>query len=704
MTDKHNQQPQSAAEEPEVEINEEELINELEGQRTFDRSYWVFWLIGITGFCWSAFQLYAAAVPINSTLVRSVHLAFALFMIFIIYPRSKQLAARREVPLYDFALAIAASLCALYIYLDFEGLAQRPGDYLQRDIIVGIVGTLLLLEAARRALGIALTIVACVFLVYTHFGPHMPDMIAHRGASVYKMVSHLYLTTGGIFGVPLGVSAGFVFLFVLFGGLLERAGAGAYFINLAYALLGKYRGGPAKAAVAASGMTGIISGSSTANTVTTGTFTIPLMKKVGFPAHKAAAVEVASSINGQLMPPIMGAAAFIIAEFLGLSFSDVIYAAFIPAFVSYFALFYIVHLEACKRGIKGEDPAGLPRFWSTFFAGIHYLIPVILLIYTLTVLRQSAVMAAFNAIVFIMLIMLVQRPIMARLSGQPLYKGIWSEGLVDIAIGMVNGAKGALPIAAATAVAGIVVGSVTLTGIGQVLVDVVETLSRGNILAVLLLTALVSLVLGMGLPTTANYIVVASLTAPIIMQLSQDSGYLIPALAAHLFVFYFGILADATPPVCLAAYAGAGIANASATQTGVQGFIYSMRTAILPFMFFFNPELLLISGVDSFNPADPDGWVWITNPLIVIKIFFFATLGMFAFSSLSQGYIIKRTNMLERVLLIPIIPCMFIPNMVAEWLSLPYNWMAYIGGLGIYAAVYFMQKMRADDPEIDTSW
>ena len=328
----------------------EKRIEAIEGQRHFEKNQWQFWLISSIAFLWSTFQLYIAVEPLNSTLVRSIHLSFALLLTFLIYPTFRQWTRKKGIAWFDYGLAIIASLGAFYIFMDYTGLAHRPGDYLQRDIIIAIITTILLLEASRRVIGPALAIVALVFLAYDHFGSYMPDMIAHRGASIEKLAGHMFLTTEGIFGVPLGVSATFVFLFVLFGSLLERAGAGKYFIDLAYALLGKYRGGPAKASVVASGLTGIISGSSTANTVTTGTFTIPLMKHTGFPPYKAGAVEVAASTNGQLMPPIMGAAAFIIAEFLGISYSSVIFAAFIPAFVSYFALFYIIHLESCKLG------------------------------------------------------------------------------------------------------------------------------------------------------------------------------------------------------------------------------------------------------------------------------------------------------------------------------------------------------------------
>jgi TRAP transporter 4TM/12TM fusion protein len=674
--------------------DEEKLIADLEGQRQFDKSNWEFWLIGVVAFLWSAYQIYVAIVPTNGAFVRSVHLAFALVLCFMMFPMYKSYILKYKIPWHAFFFAIVGAIGALYVYYDYAGLSMRPGAYLQRDVIIGVITVIVLLEAARRALGMALSIIAIVFLIYDYFGPYMPDLIAHKGASITKLTGQMYLTTEGIFGVPLGVSAGFVFLFVLFGALLERAGAGDYFISMAYAALGKYQGGPAKAAVAASGLTGIISGSSIANTVTTGTFTIPLMKRLGFPPHKAAAVEVAASTNGQLMPPIMGAAAFIIAEFLGLAYTDVVMAAFIPAFVSYFALFYIVHLESLKLGLKGEDPSKLARVWDIFKKGIHYIIPIFFLIYTLIILRESAQSAALSAIQFMMIIMVLQKPITAFFNKEKLTKRVWLEGFEDIAIGMVNGAKNMVPIAIATGVAGMVVGSVTLTGIGQVLIEVIEELSGGYIIAILMLTGLISLILGMGLPTTANYIIMASLTAPIIISLAFDSGFLIPTIAAHLFVFYFGILADDTPPVGIAAYAAAGIAKSDPIKTGLQGFAYDIRTAILPFAFFFNNKLLLIASVDATDPDNPALWQWITNPAEIALIFLMATAGMFAFSSATQGFMYVKANVVERLAFLAIVPMLLVPNIITDWFSLPHEYVSYAIGMGLYALLYITQKAK----------
>ena len=671
---------------------EEELISELEGQRTFKEGKF-YWLIAVIAFLWSIFQLYASYFPINSTIVRSIHLTFAIILAYLIYPAKKTKHSLKTIQWFDYILAIIGGIGVAYIAIDYVGLSNRPGDYLPRDIGFAIVSIVLLIEASRRVLGLALGVVAITFLVYDYFGQYMPELISHKGASIQKLAGQMYLTTEGIFGVPLGVSAGFVFLFVLFGSLLERAGAGEYFIKLAYAMLGKYSGGPAKASIVASGLTGIVSGSSTANVVTTGTFTIPLMKKSGLPAEKAAAVEVAASTNGQLMPPVMGAAAFIIAEFLGLSFSDVIISAAIPAVISYLGLLYIIHLEAKKLGLKGEDESKLPKKWETFKSGLHYLIPVAYLMYVLIVLRESAQSAAFSAIWMLMVIMIIQHPFIAFLNKQKITISHFQKGFIDIFHGMVMGAKNMVSIALATAVAGIVVGSITLTGLGQVLLDVIDTLADGNILIVLLLTAFISLILGMGLPTTANYIVVASLTAPVMISLAWDSDFLIPAIAAHLFVFYFGILADDTPPVGIAAYAAAGIAKSNPIKTGIQGFVYDMRTAILPFMFFFNTQLLLIDKVDEY---DANTFTFITNPILILAIFITALAGMMAFSSATQGYFIKKINIFQRLLFFVVVPLMFLPNMMVKYLHFPNEYVSWGVGSGIILFIYLWQKWERE--------
>ncbi|NIY84007.1 TRAP transporter permease [Vibrio hepatarius] len=687
----------------------------------------ILWFVPL---CWSLFQLwYASPLPfifnfgvLNDTEARSIHLMFAVFLAFTAYPALKH-SPRDRIPALDWILALAGSFSAAYIYLFYTELAGRSGAPTTVDIVVAVVGMVLLLEATRRALGPPLMVVAAVFLLYTFGGPYMPDVIAHKGASLNKAMSHLWLTTEGVFGVALGVSTSFVFLFVLFGAMLERAGAGAYFIKVAFSLLGHMRGGPAKAAVVASGLSGLVSGSSIANVVTTGTFTIPLMKRVGFPGTKAGAVEVAASTNGQLTPPIMGAAAFLMVEYVGISYVEVIKAALLPALISYIALIYIVHLEACKAGMEGlprrhnptlvqsllsftgtilglcvisavvyygvgwtKDVFGaaatpivtvalliayvalvsvsarhakdgeieidaelneVPDPGPTIKSGLHYLLPIVVLVWCLTVERFSPGLSAFWATVFMIFILITQRPLIAILSKQGDLLEQTKVGFIDLAESLVAGARNMIGIGVATAAAGTVVGVVTLTGIGLVMTDFVEFISGGSVILMLLFTAVISLILGMGLPTTANYIVVSTLMAPVIVTLGAEHGLIIPLIAVHLFVFYFGILADDTPPVGLAAFAAAAIAKSDPIRTGIQGFTYDIRTAILPFMFIFNTQLLLM-GIDS----------WWHLTLTVVS----SVIAMLIFSAATQGWWFTKNKWWETVLLLVLTFTFFRPG------------------------------------------
>ncbi len=615
----------------------------------------------------------------------------------------EQRSNRSYIPSYDILLATMAAGTALYIWYDFEGIINRSGLPTPTDVIMGVIMIVLLLEAARRALGPALSILALIFIAYSFAGPHLPQFLRHRGVPLDFFVNDMYLADTGIFGVPLGVSASFVFLFVLFGSLLDKAGAGKYFIDVAFAGLGRYRGGPAKAAIVASGLTGLVSGSSIANTVTTGTFTIPLMKRVGLPAFKAGAVEVAASTNGQLMPPIMGAAAFIMAEIIGIPYLDVVRAALIPALISYIALFYVVHLEALKLGISAIPKAELPALGKTFLRGMHYLIPLAVLVLYLVVLRRSAITSALLAIEALAILMIVQRPIIAFLAfgpqkaagnlpdGAALLPTLASalfDGLKDIWEGLIAGARNMMSVGVATASAGIIVGVVTITGLVGRFVSIIDTISLGNVTLMLILTAITSMILGMGLPTTANYIVMATLTAPVIVQLGGDAGLIIPVLAAHLFVFYFGILADDTPPVGLAAYAAAAIAKSDPIRTGIQGFTYDMRTAILPFVFIFNIDLLMMAGVTEGGDI-----IWINDIIQLIWIFVVALIAMFAFAAFMQGYLAARCGWAERLLLLAICVIMFRPSLVTDQIGLAREIVQAIGLAG-YFGLYFWQRAR----------
>ncbi|MCG8337523.1 MAG: TRAP transporter permease [Proteobacteria bacterium] len=607
--------------------------------------------IPVIAFAWSIFQLSLASfLTLPSIHIRTIHLAFAITLAFLSYPtlRKKRkgffalFSARDRFTVIDYILAITAPIAVLYLSVDYLGIAERMGNPIPRDIFIGVILIVLLLEAARRALGPALTVVASVFVFYAFFGPYMPEVIAFKGVSLRRFMGQISMSSEGIFGVPLDVSANIVFLFVLFGAMLEKAGGGEYFVQLAFGLLGRFRGGPAKASVCASAMTGMISGSSIANTVTTGTFTIPLIKKVGYPSHKAAAVEVASSTNGQLTPPIMGAAAFIIAEYTNLEYFEVIKAAAVPALVSYIGLLYITHLEALKLGLKGLSKDQLPQIWNTFKGGIHYLVPLTLLIFELMVMRRSPEYSAFKAIIVLGVIMLFQQPVKARFGiehhgkkAKPRMEG-FIAGILEIKDGLVAGGRNMISIGVATAAAGIIVGVVTM-GLGGLINDIIDLLSGGNILLLLFITAVASLILGMGLPTTANYIVMASLTAPVIVTVGSANGLVVPLIAAHLFVFYFGILADDTPPVGLAAFAASAIAKSDPIKTGVQGFMYDIRTAILPFMFIFNTEILLI-GVDNIAHG--------------FLIFGMCTLGMLTFTAATQNHFVTKNRYWETAILI----------------------------------------------------
>ncbi len=644
------------------------------------------WLIPLIALSWSLFQLSVASfLLLDATFIRGIHLAFAISLVYLSYPMFKKpkknkflsyLARTDRYSMIDYAFVIAASIAVLYLLFDFLGISNRQGSPLFRDIIIGTILVIFLLEAARRALGPALPVVAMVFIFYAFFGPYMPSVLAFKGVSLNRFIGQITMSTEGIYGVPLDVSATIVFLFVLFGAMLDKAGAGKYFVDLAFSLLGGFKGGPAKAAVLASGMTGMVSGSSIANTVTTGTFTIPLMKSVGYPDYKAGAVEVACSTNGQLMPPIMGAAAFIIAEYCNLDYFQVIKAAFVPAVVSYIALFYITHLEASKLGLKGVPRDKLPKFLPTFIAGIHYLIPVVFLVFELVVKRHSPQLAAFRSILVLMALIPIQNIISAVRKKGTIPEAL-KRSVKEIIEALVAGGKNMMGIGVAVAAAGIIVGIVTL-GLGGIITEVIEVLSGGNFVLILIITAIASLILGMGLPTTANYIVMATLTAPVIVTLGAKNGIFFPLIAAHLFVFFFGILADDTPPVGLAAFAASAIAKSDPIKTGIQGFTYDIRTAILPFMFIFNTDLLLVGITSVWQVA----WIFLTS-----------VIAMFAFAALTQGWFIAKNRWFEGILLAAVSFGLLRPHLVSRYLNIPSYAVAIIS-IALYAIIFIMQKPR----------
>ncbi len=708
----------------------------------------------IIGTCivWSLFQLYIASkipgivaqatgMSIFANIVaqaRFVHLAFAIMLATLAFPLFKS-SPRDRIPLYDWALiGLGVASCLYLVVFRFE-IADRPGLWSTSDIVMSAIGMVVLLIAVYRSLGLPLVIIASCFVLFAFFGGYSEwarNITNYGGASLSKALGHYWMQTEGVFGVALGVSTTMIFLFVLFGALLDRAGGGNWFIKVAIALLGALRGGPAKASVLSSMMTGMISGSSIANTVTTGTFTIPLMKRIGFPAEKAGAVEVASSTNGQLTPPVMGAAAFLMVEYVNIPYIDVVKHAFLPAVISYIALLYIVHLEALKMNMQGlkkpgrhigpmlililflsgfiflgictflmigfrslidpfvgesvyaavslvgviylallwvssgypdlemDDPDGelaAPRLTPTLLGGAYFALPIFILVWNLMVRtesldRLSPALSAFWATVFMIVIALTHRPLKAIMRGEGLTNET-VQGWRDFIEGLILGARNMIGIGVATGAAGVIVGTISLTGAHQVIGQVIEVISGGNLIILLVLVAVLSLILGMGLPTTANYIVVSSLMAPVIVSVGAQSGLIVPLIAVHMFVFYFGILADDTPPVGLAAYAAAAISRGDPIKTGIQGFAYDIRTALLPFMFIFNTDLLLI-----------DVGLW-----KAILVFCVSLVAMLIFAAATQGYFIAKSRKWESVALLVIAFMLFRPDFLLDQFSEKYT-------------------------------
>lgn len=697
---------------------------------------------------WSLFQLWLASdfpfylseitklnLVFNSQEARQIHLAFGLGLGLLAYP-----AINKINPILDkfsqfFLAALAVSAC-IYLYIYKLDISNRAGLPTSIDVFFSITGMICIGIAVYRSLGLPLLIVASLFIFYVMFGhlDFFPESMKWKGASLNKASWHFWMQTEGVFGVALGVSTSMIFLFVLFGALLEKSGAGNYFIKLSFATLGHLRGGPAKAAVVASGLSGIYSGSSIANVVTTGTFTIPLMKKTGFSSEKAGAIEVASSTNGQLTPPVMGAAAFLISEFTDVSYFDLIKYAALPALASYVALFYIVHLEVIKLGLKGlkrNTPArsflnkftsfifgftalgsigfiinflfswtnnfsstftfmlaislflilylfciwiaskkpdleigltdkeinNLPSVKSVAVTGYHYLLPIVVLLWCVLISRLSPSLSAYWASLSIIFVLLTQNPLKTFFRYKKLTFDPFKQGALDLIEGLQKGARSMITISIATGIAGVIIGTVSLTGAHQFIGEFVETVSSGSLVLMLVLVAFMSLILGMGLPTTANYIVVSSLMAPVIVMVGAQNGLIVPLVAVHLFVFYFGILADDTPPVGLAAFAAAAISKGDPIKTGIQGFSYDIRTAILPFMFIFNTDILL------FNIG------FISGLLTIITV----VLAMLAFCSAIQNHMIVKNKIYETILLVVISFSLFRPDFWLDKIEEPFH-------------------------------
>ncbi len=697
-------------------------------------------LLAVVAIIWAVFQVILASplapyiLPgdlINNS--RQIHLGFAIFLAFLAYPALKS-SPRNYIPIQDWIMGLAGTFIALYGYFFYDKIVKSGGLADDMDKWFALVGLILLFEAARRALGPAMAIIATIFMMYVFFGSSeiVPDVIRWKGASLKKAMSHMWITSEGVFGIALGVSTKFVFLFVLFGALLDKAGAGNYFIKMAFGALGHLKGGPAKAAVVGSAATGLISGSSIANVVTTGTFTIPLMKRVGFSSEKAGAVEVASSVNGQIMPPVMGAAAFLMVEYVGISYVEVITHAFLPATISYIALVYIVHLEAVKNNmptlgnrvvsmgktiggmagffvgfaalcygvqypvgwvvammpenaawalailvfaaymallwvastvddLEADDPNAkeveLPVIAEIYKAGLYYILPIIVLVYFLMIEQKSPGLSAFWATMLLFVILLTQRPLKAMFRAQSDLVEHAKSGLADLVQGLIDGSRNMIGIGLATATAGVIVGTVTLTGVGQVMADLVEFLSGGNLIAMLVLVGLLSLILGMGLPTTANYIVVSSLMAGVVVELGAQNGLIVPLIAVHLFVFYFGIMADVTPPVGLASFAAAAVSGGDAIRTGFIAFFYSLRTVALPFVFIFNTDLLLIDVT------------WMQGILVFVT----ASIAILVFTAGTMGWFLTKSRIYESIGLLLVAFLLFRPDFFMDRLQPPFE-------------------------------
>ena len=694
-------------------------------------------LIFGTALAWALFQLwYASPLPfvlrvgvLNDTEARSLHLAFALFLAFLAWPATRR-SPRDRIPALDLGLALAGAFAGGYLLLFYAQLATRPGQPTTMDIVVASAGLLLLLEATRRTVGWPMAALAILFIAYSMLGPYMPEVLAHKGASLNRLLSHMWLTTEGVFGIALGVSTSTIFVYVLFGALLDRAGGGNYMMQVSFAALGHLRGGPAKVAVVSSALNGMISGSSVSNVVSGGIFTIPLMKRSGYGGVKAGAIETMSSVDGQIMPPVMGAAAFLMVEYVGIPYSDIVKHALLPALLSYIGLFYIVHLEALKLrmqpivrraprplreralrfglGLSGstvvvcalfyllsacralfgaaapyaigtamtllyllavraaargpelpqdidiEHPQAMD-IWPTVQGGLHYLLPIGTLIWCLMVDEMSPSLAAFWAVVVLLLLMLSQRWLTEFFRGQPT-RGTLRSGFNEMVHGLNDGSRNMIGIGVATATAGIIVGGITLTGVGLRMIEFVELVSQGNVMAMLLFIAFVCLVLGLGVPTTANYVLVATLMAPVVVELGARSGLVIPLIAVHLFVFYYGIMGDITPPVGLATFAAAAISGEDAIATGIQGSIYALRTVILPFIWIFNPQLLLI---DVHSTAE------------LVRVVVASTAATLMFAAVTMGWFRIRSRLWETALLGLAVLLLFRPDFFMDQLVAP---------------------------------
>ena len=603
-------------------------------------------LVSAIAITFSIFQLYTAFFGVlDAQLQRAVHLGFALALSYLLYPTCKSWSRHKLHPL-DAILAVLGAASPAYIVIMYRELAFRAGIINSVDLVIGVLGVLLVIEATRRVVGLPMVIVVLAFLTYAFAGPYMPGVLSHRGLTPNQLIGHLYITTECIFGIPLGVYSTFIFLFILFGAYLECTGLGKFFIDIANAIAGWASGGPAKVAVISSAFMGTVSGSSVANVAGTGSFTIPMMKKLGYRKEFAGAVEAASSTGGQLMPPVMGAAAFLMAEFVGVPYIEVVEAAIIPAVLYFAGVWLGVHLEAKRTNLKGIPRDQLPKAWVIFKERGHLAIPLIVIVYLL-VTGYTPMRAALVAIVLSIAVSCLRKN--TRIS------------VKDVVKGLESGAKGVLGVAIACASAGIIIGVVTKTGVGLKLASGLLALSGGYLLPTMFFTMITSLVLGMGVPTTANYVITSTIAAPALLQLG------VPTLAAHMFVFYFGIIADVTPPVALAAYAASGLSGGKPLLTGVNASKLAIAAFIIPYVFVMSPELLMINAT--------------AGGLLMAVVT--AILGMVGVSSSLIGYLADKSTMLERVMQFVSGILMIIPGALTD-----------IPGFILFLIVVFLQTRR----------
>ena len=635
----------SAKEEQIRELSAEEVLQKFDKESN-KREMSGLWGYIINGICvlFAAFQLYTATFGIlDAHLQRAIHLTFGFLLIFLLYPTRQSWSKTKMNPI-DVLFALAGACSAMYIVYNYNELVLRAGMNTETDFIVALIGTVLVFEAARRVVGWPMIIVALVFLLYAFFGPYVPGIMAHRGVGLEEMFDHLFFTTEGIFGTPMGVSSTFIYLFILFGAYLEATGLGKFFIDLANAIAGWAAGGPAKVAVLSSGLMGTVSGSSVGNVAGTGSFTIPMMKKLGYRPAFAGAVEAAASTGGQLMPPVMGAAAFLMAEFVGVPYFDVVKAAVIPAMLYYIGVWLGVHYEAKKFGLKGTPRDQLPKFKDLFLEKGHLAIPLIVIIYLL-VSGYTPMRAALAAIALSIICACLRKS--TRISFKQVIQGL------------IDGSKGVLGVLIACATAGIIIGVVTKTGVGLKVATALLDLAGGKLLPAMFFTMITSLILGMGVPTTANYVITSTIAAPALIQMQ------VPVLAAHMFAFYFGIVADVTPPVALAAYAGAGIAGANPMRCGVIAAKLAIAAFIVPYIFVLAPELLMINAT-AFT---------ITYSALT------AIIGMWGVSMAMIGFCQNLLNLPQRLAFLVGGVCMIIPGTLTDGI-----------GIALIIVTFFWQK------------